>query len=354
MSSDYKTKPVYYSFFNSHGVRTFDTLKIKERMKAALLHNFGSAPKYDTCPDPVAPGEDQEVINIKAASVKNLDKMRASGKHYASHTDLPAVVGIDGVGVLADGTRVYAQGLTGMIAEKALIAKGRYVVLPEKIDDVTAAALPNAVIGAAMALRFRACMQKGDVVLINGATGVTGQLAVQIAHHYGASKIIVTGRNQQTLQKLEQYGANVVISLHDTDESIISKIKHEHSAKPINIVIDYLWGHPVELIITALKGGGIHAFTPVVKIVTVGSMAGENIQLPSSVLRSSAIEILGSGIGSISKDAMAKFSNEVLPDMFELAANGALKIDTEVVQLKDIEASWHKETAPGKRMVVTM
>jgi len=323
-------------------------------MKAALLHVLGSAPAYDTCPDPVPQNEDQILINVKAASIKNLDKMRASGKHYASYTELPAVVGIDGVGVLQDGTRVYAQGITGMIAEKALIAKGRYVVLPEKIDDATAAALPNAVIGAAMALRYRAGMKKGDVVLINGATGVTGQIAVQIARHYGASKIIVTGRNQESLQKLKKLGADVVISLHEGDETIIHKIKEEHKTTPINIVIDYLWGHPVELIITALKGGGLHGFTSIVKIVTVGSMAGENIQLTSSILRSSAIEILGSGIGSISKEAMDKFSSEVLPEMFQLAADGLLHIETETVALKNIETAWHKDTAPGKRLVVVI
>ena len=321
-------------------------------MKAAVLHKLGYAPVYDNYADPIPENDDQLLMTVKAASVKNLDKGRASGRHYASYTHLPVVVGIDGVGFLQDGTRVYAQGITGMIAEKALVDKNRYVVLPDKIDIATAAALPNAILGAAMALRYRASIQKGDTILINGATGVTGQLAVQVAKHYGASRIIVTGRNAAALQKLKTFGADVVISLHNDDETIINKIKEEHAISPINIVIDYLWGHPIELVMNALKGGGIHAFTSTVKIVTVGSMAGDPIQLSSAILRSSAIEILGSGIGSISKEAMHQFRVEVLPEMFQLAADGLLHIETETAELKNIETVWHKETAPGKRLVV--
>ncbi len=163
-------------------------------MKAAVLHKLGEAPKYEDFASPVTNNENQILITVKAASVKNLDKLRASGLHYASHTNLPEVVGVDGVGLLEDGTRVYATGLTGMIAEEALIDKNKYTVLPPSIDDITAAALPNAVMGAALALKYRAEMKAGDTVLINGATGVTGKVAIQVARHYGAKRIIVTGK----------------------------------------------------------------------------------------------------------------------------------------------------------------
>jgi len=187
-------------------------------MKAAVLHQLGSVPEYEDFPDP-NPTQEQLLITVKAASIKNLDKARASGKHYASYITLPAVVGIDGVGVLENGTRIYAQGITGMIAEKALIAKNRYTVLPQNIDDATAAALPNAAMGAALALRYRAEIKKGNVVLINGATGVTGQLAIQMAKYYGASKVIATGRNMEMLEKLTELGADEIISLRQDDNS---------------------------------------------------------------------------------------------------------------------------------------
>jgi len=322
-------------------------------MKAAIITQLGTTPVYSDYPDPVPANENELLLKVEAASVKNLDKLRASGKHYASYTELPAVVGIDGVGTLEDGTRVYAQGISGTLAEQALIRKGHYVIVPEGLDNIQAAALPNAVIGAAMALRFRAKMKAGDVVLINGATGVTGQLAVQLARYDGASKIIVTGRNAGVLEELKGLGADEVISLLGSDEEIIDRIKGLHKETPISCVIDYLWGKPVELIISALKGGGVDSFTPQVKIVTVGSMAGETITLGSGTLRSSAIEILGSGLGSLSKDELNRFYTEILPEVFDLAKQGKLKLNTEVMLLSEIEKAWNKKLEGGVRLVIS-
>lgn len=323
-------------------------------MKAAVLHQLGSVPEYEDFPDPI-PTQEQLLITVKAASIKNLDKARASGKHYASYITLPAVAGIDGVGVLENGTRIYAQGITGMIAEKALIAKNRYTVLPQNIDDATAAALPNAAMGAALALRYRAEIKKGNVVLINGATGVTGQLAIQMAKYYGASKVIATGRNMEMLEKLTELGADEIISLRQDDEVFIEQLKKLNGSNPVDIVLDYLWGHPVELIITSLKGGGgINTFAQKVRIVSVGSMAGEDITLASGVLRSSAIELLGSGLGSFTQENMEKFRTEILPEMFQLAADKKLTIETESAKLENIEKAWQQEATPGKRMVVVI
>lgn len=321
-------------------------------MKAAIIAELGTTPKYNDFPNPVPANDNELLIQVKAASVKNLDKVRASGTHYASYTELPAIVGIDGVGELEDGRLVYAQGISGMLAEEALVRKGQYVLVPVGLDLAQAAALPNAVIGAVMALRFRAKMKKGDVVLINGATGVTGQLAVQLAKHDGASKVIATGRNQQVLNELRTLGADEVVSLLDSDEQIIERIKNLHSENPINCVIDYLWGKPIELIISAFKGGGVNTFTSQVKIVTVGSMAGETIGLNSGTLRSSAIELLGSGLGSLSKEDLNSFYTEILPEIFDLAKNGKLKLNTQVFPLSEIETAWNSDLNGGVRLVI--
>jgi NADPH:quinone reductase-like Zn-dependent oxidoreductase len=321
-------------------------------MKAAVLYKLGEAPKYKDFPEPVAQNSDQVLITVKAAAVKNLDKGRASGAHYASHKNLPEVVGVDGVGILADGTRVYANGITGMIGEKALIDKNKYTVLPDQIDDISAAALPNAVMGAALALKYRAEMKPGDTVLINGATGVTGKAAVQIAKYYGAKKIIATGRNEESLKQLLALGADEIISLKQEDQTIIGRIKELHASQPISIVIDYTWGHPAEMILSALKGGGLHAITTKVRFVTVGSMAGEEIKVPSSILRSSAIELLGSGIGSLPKEAMENQFTETIPEMLALAAKSGLTIDTVTAELKDVETAWMENIPAGKRLVI--
>jgi NADPH:quinone reductase-like Zn-dependent oxidoreductase len=322
-------------------------------MKAAILYQLGQAPQYGDFAEPVAQNDNELLLTVKAVAVKNLDKGIASGAHYSSNTvQQPKVVGIDGVGVLADGTRVYGFGIGGVMAEKALINKKMTVKLPSGIDDVTAAALPNAVMGAAAALRFRAEVKPGETVLINGATGVTGMLAVQIAKHYGAKKVIATGRNAEQLELLLQLGADEIISLKQDDEQIISKLKEIRSTSPIDVVIDYLWGHPAELIFAALQGKG--AVTHKLRYVTVGGMAGDKIQLSSGTLRSADIEISGSGLGSLPAEAMQLLFTEVLPEMMQLAADGKLKIETVTAELKDIETAWNMEVAGGKRLVIVV
>ena len=321
-------------------------------MKAAVIFQKDELPQYVDFAEPVAKGDDELLVTVKAAAIKHLDKSRASGKHYSGPRDLnnAKVPGGDGVCMLPDGRRVYAMGVTGMLAEKAVIEKHRMVLLPEGIDDITAAALPNAVIGAAMALRFKGNIQPGYTVLINGATGFTGRVAVQIAKHYGAGKIIATGRNPESLKALLALGAHKIISTQLTDEQFLQQLKDEHAIHPVDVVIDYLWGHTAELILAALKGTG--AFTHHTRYVSVGAATGDIVQLSAANLRSVNLQLTGSGLGSWTKHEVRALFAEILPQMFQLAANGKLKIETISVSLKNIETLWSLKADAGKRPVV--
>lgn len=323
-------------------------------MKAAVIFKKGELPQYTTFPEPVVQSEDQLLISVKAVAIKHLDKKRASGKHYSSldKAETATVIGGDGVGLLADGTRVFALGVTGTLAEKAVIEKKRMIKLPAGIDDAIAAALPNAVAGSAMALRFRAGMKAGETVLINGATGFTGKMAVQMAKYYGAKKIIVTGRNEQTLQELLALGADEIIPIHQEDEKFVSRLKEIHSTTPIDIILDYLWGHSAELIFSSLKGNG--SYTSKVRFISIGSMSGDKIQLSAEMIRSTDIQLSGSGLGSWSKEEIQQLFSEILPEMFDLAAANKLKVDIETVSLTDIEKVWDMDVPNGKRLVVTL
>ncbi|MEO6175865.1 MAG: zinc-binding alcohol dehydrogenase family protein [Flavobacterium circumlabens] len=322
-------------------------------MKAAVVYKKGELPQYTDFPDPIVENENQVLIAVKAAAVKNLDKNIASGKHYsADEKETAKVAGGDGVGLLEDGTRVYALGVTGMIAEKAIIDKNKMVKVPEGLDDCTAAALPNAVAGSAMALRFRADIQKGETVLINGATGVTGKIAIQLARHYGAKRITVTGRNEEALKTLLNLGADEYVVLTQPEEEFIAQIKKIHSNTPIDIIIDYLWGPSAELILKSLKGDG--SFTPKTRFVSVGSLSGDTIQLSSEILRSVDLQLSGSGFGSWTKKEMMQLITEILPEMFDLAVSKKLVIETVAVALKDIEKAWSKTIPDGKRLVITI
>ncbi|MGE8343836.1 MAG: quinone oxidoreductase family protein [Flavobacterium sp.] len=321
-------------------------------MKAAVVYTKGELPKYAEFPEPIASNENEVLVSIKAVAITNLDKGIASGDHYSSEKENQNgfIVGSDGIGILENGTRVYARGISGTIAEKALVEKNRMVVLPDGIDDAMAAAMPNAVAGSAMALRFRAGVKPGETVLINGATGFTGQMAVQIAKHYGAKNIIVTGRNEKGLENLLEIGADEIVSLKQEDESFVSQLKEIHKNTPIDIVIDYLWGHSAELILSVLKGKG--NFTHKTRYVSVGSMSGDTIQLSAQILRSVDLQLSGSGLGSWTKEEVKLLFSEILPEMFLLASKNILKVNIETVHLSDIEKMWNAELSDGKRLVV--
>ncbi len=321
-------------------------------MKAAVLYNKGEMPQYTDFQEPVVQNDDELLVSVKAVALKHFDKGRAKGTHYSTVPDKQdaKVIGGDGVCLLPDGTRVYALGVSGMLAEKATVDKDRVVPLPAGLDDATAAALPNAVFGAAMALRFRAGIEPGDTVLVNGATGFTGRVAVQIAKFYGAGKVIATGRNPQSLKELTALGADEIISVQQTDEQFTGQLRQLHQNSPVNVIIDYLWGHTAEMILRSLKGTG--SFTPRTRYVSVGSVTGDLIQLSAANLRSVDLQLLGSGLGSWTRSQVRTLFAEILPEMFQLAADGKLKIGTVDVELRDIEKLWEMDVPDGKRLVV--
>ena len=323
-------------------------------MKAAVMYQKGGLPQYTNFPEPTIQNDDEVLVTVKAVAIKHFDKGVAAGSHYSS--DAPKengrIIGGDGVCLLADGTRVYGIGISGMLAQKATIRKNYAAPVPDGLDDATAAALPNAVMGAAMGLKFKADIKPGDVVLINGATGFTGRVAVQIAKHYGAKKVIATGRNQQSLDDLLSLGADEVISVLQDDESFKARIAAIHAETPIDIIIDYLWGYTAEMILACLKGDG--SFTTRIRYVSIGSMGGDLIQLSAANLRSVDLQLTGSGLGAWSKQQVGQLFSEILPEMFHLAAQGKLKVETIQVKLENIAELWNLDVPGRQRLVVTI
>jgi NADPH2:quinone reductase len=268
-------------------------------MKAAVLHKLGNPPRYEDFPDP-QPREGEVIVHVKAASLKNIDKAMANGSHYDSHRELPAVCGIDGVGVLDDGTRVFCGGARppyGMMAEQAVVSRVRCLSVPDGIDDDTAAALPNPALSSWLPLVWRARLKPGETVLILGATGVAGKLAIQIAKHLGAGRVVAAGRNRRVLETLPELGADATIPLDEPDQELRAAFRREAGNKPFDVVLDYVWGHPTEVLLDALTGHDVMAHRNPLRLVEIGEMAGPTISLPAAALRSSGIEIYGSGGG---------------------------------------------------------
>ena len=167
-------------------------------MDAAVLHTFGKPPRFEQFPEPNAV-EGEMLVHVRAAALKPADKQLASGTHYASPRELPLVCGVDGVGCLDDGTRVFFGGPRpphGAMAQRTVVARSRCFEIPEALDDVSAAAVANPGVSAWLTLTWRARLVPGETFLVLGATGVTGKLAVEIAKLLGAGRVIAAGRNE--------------------------------------------------------------------------------------------------------------------------------------------------------------
>ncbi len=319
-------------------------------MKAAVLHTLGQPPRFEDFPDPeVRAGE--VAVRVRAASLKNIDKALASGTHYDRHAELPVVCGLDGVGVLDDGTRVFCGGARppyGMMAERTVVSRAWCLPVPDAVDDVSAAALPNPALSSWLPLVWRAQLKPGETVLILGATGVAGKLAIQIAKHLGAGRVVAAGRNRHVLETLSDLGADAIIALDQSDRELTAAFLREAGQKPFDIILDYLWGHPTAVLLDALTGHDLKAQSSRIRLIEIGEMAGPTLSLSAAALRSSRIEIYGSGGGGIPHAAIF----DAFPELWALAAGGKLRIDTEPVSLADVESAWRRQDLAGRRVVI--
>ncbi|HEX8044812.1 zinc-binding alcohol dehydrogenase family protein [Rhizobium sp.] len=304
-------------------------------MKAAIVQKAGQVPVYEDFETPVQ-STNESLVHVSAAAISQVVKSRTSGTHYSSDNQFPFVVGIDGVGRLDDGRRVYfvlPRAPYGSMAEIAPVRSERCIPLPDELDDVTAAAIANPGMSSWAAYKERAKLKAGETVLVNGATGTSGRLAVQIARHLGAGKIIATGRNTDSLKALEELGADVTISLTQDKPNLEEAFKDQF-ASGVDVVLDYLWGESAEsLLISAAK---MAKDAKPIRFVQIGAISGADIKLPGAVLRSSAITLMGSGIGSIPLDRLFNATAELLratvPSGFEIA--------TTIAPLSDVEIAW--------------
>jgi NADPH:quinone reductase-like Zn-dependent oxidoreductase len=314
-------------------------------MKAGIIRAAGTTPVYGEFDAP-ADSEGTEVITMRASALSPLSKSRASGSHYSSEGVYPSVAGVDGIGVTADGQRVYfalPESPYGAFAEKALIRAGRWIRVPDNLDDVTAAAIANPGMSAWASLVMRAGLKAGETVLVNGATGSAGGTAVQLAKYLGAKKVIATGRNEIELEKLKSLGADATIQFAlDADHPAGAK-EYEQAliaefAKGIDVVIDYLWGLSAQTIIVAIAKAVEDAHP--VRFVQVGEAGGEHtIELPAAALRSSAIELMGSGIRSVPLPKLM----EAIKNVLDATVPAKLQIATKAVPLSAIEEMWNAQ-----------
>lgn len=308
-------------------------------MKAAVVETFDRAPVYTGFPPP-EPGPDELLVDVQAAALSQLVRAQAAGRHYTSATP-PFVPGVDGVGRLVDGQRVYfafPRAPVGAMAQRVAVAAAYTTPVPDELDDITAAAIANPGMSSWAALTERALIRPGERVLINGATGASGRLAIRIARHLGAAHIVATGRRPAAAEALRSLGADEYIAVEQSATDLQAAFSAAIEAG-VDIVLDYLWGSSACAFITAATGHGAGAAAPSIRYVNIGSLGGAAIDLPADALRSSGLTLMGSGLGSIANERLVAAVAGVL-DAVETAD---LIIKTQTIPLTEVNAAWHRD-----------
>jgi NADPH:quinone reductase-like Zn-dependent oxidoreductase len=315
---------------------------------AAVVRSFDHPPRYEPFDLPTPSDGDQALVDVLAVGLHPRVRSGASGSHYTSTGKLPMVPGIDGIGRREDGQAVYFVAddeLVGPMATRTVIDTRRSIVLPDGADVVKIAAAMNPAMSAWVALRRRVPIQAGQSVLVLGATGNAGQMAIQVARHLGAGRVVGAGRSLATLATLPGIGADATVAL--TDDADATAAALAEAASEVDLVIDYLWGKPASAAIMALLRARADR-SRALNWIQIGSMAGPTIELPSAALRSANFRLQGNGQGAVSTQAYLA----ELPALIDEIDNGSIAITTRPVPLADVETVWTTPEVPGTRTVL--
>lgn len=298
-------------------------------MHAAVITAIDTAPVYREHPEPVE--GDGLVVEVLAAGLHHLTRSKANGSHYSSTGGFPRVPGADGVVRDQKGQLRYAaldDTDLGTFADRTVIDLNRSVLLPDDVDPVQIAAAMNPAMSSWIALRRRITFQEGQRVLVLGATGNAGRMAVQIAKLFGAAHVIAAGRDAARLATLPALGADETITFDRIDR-----------AADVDVVIDYVWGEPSGRAMIPLLTARADRGAPLTWI-QIGSMAGANAPIPSAALRSARLQIVGSGIGSVpARDIVAE-----LPALAAAVTRGAIEVRAQAVPLAQVTEAWTAKT----------
>ncbi len=318
------------------------------KMNAAVVTSFGEPPRYQPFEVPQPRTDEEILVDVLAAGLHPRVRTGAAGAHYTSTGTLPMIPGIDGVGRRADGRRIYftaADDVIGTMADKALVDVRRSIELPDDVDVARVAAAMNPAMSSWVALRRRVPIEPGQSVLILGATGNAGTMAVQVAKRLGAGRVVGAGRDLARLRTLTSIGADEVVQL--TDDAEVTGGALGAAAAEVDIVIDYLWGRPAQQAITALLTARSDR-SRAMNWIQIGAIAGPTIELPSVALRSANLRLQGNGQGAVS----TKVYLAELPSLVDEINAGAIAVTTNTMPLADVEEIWARADSPGERTVL--
>lgn len=318
------------------------------KMNAAVVTSFERPPRYQQFDVPQAAGDDELLVDVVAAGLHPRVRSGAAGTHYTSTGTLPMIPGVDGVGRRPDGRRIYFvayDDVFGTMADKALVDLRRSIELPDDVDAATVASTMNPAMSAWVALRRRVPIEVGQRVLVLGATGNAGSMAVQVARRLGAGHVIGAGRDLERLTRLCSVGADEIVQL--TDDAKATGRALGQAAAEVDIVIDYLWGQPAEQAIMAVLAARADR-SRALNWIQIGAIAGPTIELPSVALRSANLHLQGNGQGAVSPQAYL----DELPSLVDEVKAGTVALTATTKPLADVEKIWTGTDRPGERTVL--
>lgn len=331
--------------------RDVPTTGIPTRVDAALIDAPGAQPRVATVDLPARTPE-SSVLRVLAAPVNPLDLHIASGRFHSAQHQEPYVPGSECVGVVlaseryTAGTLVYTQypaapGRPGSLATHVVVDDDDLLALPDGLDPILAAAVGNSGVAAYTPLIEIAGLRAGETVLVLGATGVVGQLAVQVARSHGAGRVIGVGRNRSALDRLGSLGADAVVALLPDEPEDDLAARLSRAAGPVDVVLDGLYGVPLQ---AALRTCAPHA-----RVVNIGNSAGSVAHVSAGSLR--ARQLVVTGYAGLHTSMQAK--QKALTWLWQHATEGGIRLDIHKSALSDIAATWSAQSAsPHAKCVV--
>jgi NADPH:quinone reductase-like Zn-dependent oxidoreductase len=312
-------------------------------MRAAVLHRLNATPRCEQFDEPVA-SDGQVVVEVSAAGVNPVDVRKASGAYVTGPPPLPSVVGSEGVGRIAgDGRRVYVGAPIapfGTFAERVLVGQDDPIELPDAIDDGVAVALGIAGLAAWLPLAWRARLRPGETVLVLGATGIVGQLAVQAARLLGAGRVVAAGRNVEMLERALRLGADATVDLSVGDPEELTQAFREAAGGDVDVVHDPLWGAPAAAAVEALAVDG--------RLVQLGQAAGAETTLGSATIRGRALNLLGYINFRVPPDVR----RDAYRTLVEHAVAGRIEVEVERLPLSEVADAWERVQRSAHRKLV--
>jgi NADPH:quinone reductase len=313
-------------------------------MRAVVIERIGAGPVVRDVEEPQRAGG-QTLIEVAAAPINPIDISTAAGRYPGGSPETPFVAGREAVGrvlesdSVAQGSRVYVSGL-GFLAERAVASDDNVVEIDADVDDALASCFGVAGLAAWLALEWRGDLREGETVLVLGASGAVGAIAVQAAKLLGAGRVVAAARSQKGLERARSLGADATVKLDEHDDLAAAFL--DACDGQLDLTIDPVWGEPGAAAVKATSFGG--------RLVQLGQSAGKEATLESGWIRAKLLSILG----HTNFAAPAEVRNQAYLRMVSHAAADELTVDYEVMPLERVAEAWNlQEASPHRKLVLS-